>query len=510
MNENNNYRAFLVSELHVANEEIVRQNKEKEETTKAMILVNEELAYQNKEKEKRAAELVIANKELSFQNKEKEKRAKELLDANDELYFQSREREKRADELIIANEELIFQNEEKEKRAAELTIANKELRLQNKEKKKRAAEQQFDSNNLDALINNSTDLMWSVDKDFNLLTSNQPFNDTLKLTSGTTVAKGENILEAACSGEEYKKYKKLYERAFSGESFTKIIYNKIPEDSWAEISYHPIRQAGTVIGTACHSRDITQKIIAERKLKETNESLEKHVKELAISNEELEQFAFAASHDLQEPLRMVTSFMTRLEQKYGDLVGVKGRQYIHYAVDGAKRMRQIILDLLNFSKVGRRGDDLEDLEEVDFGKLIGEILVLYRRQTEESGARISFDALPVLQTYKTPVRQIFQNLIGNSLKYHRDGVPPMIRIKCQETKTHFQFSVEDNGIGVDPEFFDKIFIIFQRLHNKDEYSGTGMGLSIVKKIVGNLGGKIWLRSEEGKGSTFYFTLLKRR
>ncbi len=224
-----------------------------------------------------------------------------------------------------------------------------------------------------------------------------------------------------------------------------------------------------------------------------------------MSNAELEQFAFVASHDLQEPLRMVTSFMTQLEKKYGSIIDDKGRQYINFAVDGAKRMRQIILDLLDFSRVGNTEDDME---EVNFNKLLTEVLALYRRQIEELKADITVENLPKLQTFKAPFRQVFQNLVGNSLKYHKAGRRPIIHISCEETKTHFQFSVKDNGIGIAPEYFDKIFIIFQRLHNKDEYSGTGMGLAITKKIIETLGGKIWVESEEGKGSTFYFTLPK--
>jgi signal transduction histidine kinase len=240
-------------------------------------------------------------------------------------------------------------------------------------------------------------------------------------------------------------------------------------------------------------------------LNKLNNELQNQTQILSISNAELEQFAYVASHDLQEPLRMVTSFLTQLEKKYGDVVDDKGRQYIHFAVDGAKRMRQIILDLLDFSRVGRTEDDLE---EIDFNKLINEILALYRRQIEEEKARITFENLPTFQTYKTPIRQVFQNLVSNSLKYSKTSIAPVISISCKETKTHFQFLVKDNGIGIAPEYFDKIFIIFQRLHNKDEYSGTGMGLAIAKKIIENLGGKIWVESEEGKGSTFYFTLLK--
>jgi light-regulated signal transduction histidine kinase (bacteriophytochrome) len=212
-----------------------------------------------------------------------------------------------------------------------------------------------------------------------------------------------------------------------------------------------------------------------------------------------------ASHDLQEPLRMITSFMTQLERKYAGILDDKGKQYIHFAVDGAKRMREIILDLLDFSTVGKTD---EAIELVDINQLVDSILALYRRQIEESRAQITFKHLPSVQTFKSPIRQVFQNLLGNSLKYRKQGVPPVISISSRETKTHYHFLIKDNGIGISPQFFDKIFIIFQRLHNKDEYSGTGMGLAITKKIVENLGGKIWVESTEGAGSTFHFTLLK--
>ncbi|HMH34966.1 MAG TPA: PAS domain S-box protein, partial [Puia sp.] len=259
------------------------------------------------------------------------------------------------------------------------------------------------------------------------------------------------------------------------------------------------------IGLLGIGRDTTEQKLAEKKLKELNAELEKNIQQLTISNAELEQFAYVASHDLQEPLRMVISFMTLLEKKYGHVVDDKGRQYIHFAVDGAQRMRQIILDLLDFSRIGRTEDDAEQL---DFNKLLNEILALYRRQLEELQGKIRFENLPTLHTYKTPLRQVFQNLVGNGLKYQRKDVAPVIDISCKETKTYYQFSVKDNGIGIAPQYFDKIFIIFQRLHNRDEYPGTGMGLAITKKIVESMGGKIWLESEEGKGSTFHFTLLK--
>lgn len=252
--------------------------------------------------------------------------------------------------------------------------------------------------------------------------------------------------------------------------------------------------------------DVTEKELAMEQLKQLNESLQKQAKELSISNSELEQFAYVASHDLQEPLRMITSFLDRLELKYADLVDDRGKQYIHFATDGAKRMRELILDLLAFSRVGR-ADVIK--ESVNVNRLLDEGLKLFKVHAAELGGNISYGRLPVLYAYRTLLMQVFQNLIGNSLKYRKADTAPLIEITYKENPAEFEFAVKDNGIGISSEYFDKIFIVFQRLHNKDEYSGTGMGLAITKKIVENMGGEIWVTSEEDKGSTFYFTIPKK-
>ena len=272
-------------------------------------------------------------------------------------------------------------------------------------------------------------------------------------------------------------------------------------NKWYEISAYP-----TGNGLSVYFKDITARKLADLHLKQLNLNLQKQARELEVSNAELEQFAYVASHDLQEPLRMVTSFLTQIEKKYGTILDAKGKQYIHFAVDGARRMRQIILDLLEFSRVGRVDDAYE---EVDLKNIVDDILALYRKQITEQKAILMIGDLPLIHTLKVPLRQVFQNLISNSLKYQVKGVPPLINISCTEHKKYWLFRINDNGIGIDPEYFDKIFIIFQRLHNRDEYSGTGMGLAVTKKIIENLGGKIYLESQEGKGTTFYFTLLKR-
>jgi PAS domain S-box-containing protein len=349
------------------------------------------------------------------------------------------------------------------------------------------------------ILESIDDAFFAVDKNWTVTYWNSRAEEVLRTPKEAILHHNLwDVFSSSIDSESYKRYHQAVEtnQAAHFEDYYEAL------EKWYEISAYPSES-----GLSVYFKDITGRRLSEALLTELNENLQKQAKELSISNAELEQFAYVASHDLQEPLRMVTSFLSLLEKKYGEAVDDKGKQYIHFAVDGAKRMRQIILDLLEFSRVGRLE---ESIEEVDTGKIIGDILPLYRKQIEEQNAAITFDNLPMLQTYKVPARQVFQNLIGNALKYQKPGVRPLIHISCEDLHTHWRFSVKDNGIGIDPEYFDKIFIIFQRLHNKDEYSGTGMGLAVTKKIVENLGGRIWVESEEGAGSVFYFTILKNK
>lgn len=237
-----------------------------------------------------------------------------------------------------------------------------------------------------------------------------------------------------------------------------------------------------------------------------NERLESALEELKRKNEDLEAFAFSASHDLQEPLRMISSFLTQLENKYADQLDEKAHKYIYFAVDGAKRMRQIILDLLEYSRVGKLNGELE---WIDCNEIIKQVNSLNKKVISEKSVSIKTKNLPKVFAHKTPLHQVFQNLIGNAIKYVKEGTPPEIQIKGYENDQEWTFSIKDNGIGINPEYFDKIFVIFQRLHGKNEFEGSGMGLAIVKKIVENLGGKIWVESEIGIGSTFIFTIPKK-
>ncbi len=251
--------------------------------------------------------------------------------------------------------------------------------------------------------------------------------------------------------------------------------------------------------------DVTLQKQGEILMKQLNIDLQKRASELSASNAELERFAYIASHDLQEPLRMVSSFLQLLKKKYQDRLDDKANQYIHFAVDGAERMKILIFDLLEYSRLGF---GKENFGEVDLGQVIKEVKRVFAEKIKNAGAHIEAGLLPVVLADKVQMVQLFQNMVSNALKYRRSE-QPLIRIESREMPEHWLFIVRDNGIGIDPLYFEKIFIIFQRLHTRSEYSGTGIGLAICKKIVERHGGKIWVESEIEKGSSFFFTIRKR-
>ncbi|TVR77965.1 MAG: hypothetical protein EA412_09700 [Chitinophagaceae bacterium] len=239
------------------------------------------------------------------------------------------------------------------------------------------------------------------------------------------------------------------------------------------------------------------------KLKVNQESLSASVKKLEQKNEELEQFAYVASHDLQEPLRMVSGFVSKLEQRYNDKLDDKGRQYISLAVGGCKRMKNIIIDLLDFSRTGITD---KEIELFDVQMVVNDIIGSHQNLIEEKKALIKTNQLPQIYSYRLLITQVLQNLISNALKYSKKDEVPIVEISCEKTPEYWKFKVQDNGIGIEEEYFSKIFVLFQRLHDKDEYSGTGIGLAIVKKAIESMGGEVCLESEENKGTTFYFTI----
>jgi light-regulated signal transduction histidine kinase (bacteriophytochrome) len=227
------------------------------------------------------------------------------------------------------------------------------------------------------------------------------------------------------------------------------------------------------------------------------------VEELNRSNEELQQFSYVASHDLQEPLRMVASYTQLLASRYKGKLDADADEFIDFAVDGCNRMQGLIQDLLVYS---RSGTDGKVLQERSTENALNNALKNLSGIIGESGAVVTHDALPVITTDDTQLAQVFQNLVGNAIKYHGTEVPAVHISITRNDLEEWTFSVRDNGLGIEAQYFERIFILFQRLHGRTEFKGTGIGLAICKKIVEGLGGRIWVESQVGKGSTFYFTL----
>ncbi len=225
-------------------------------------------------------------------------------------------------------------------------------------------------------------------------------------------------------------------------------------------------------------------------------------RELARSNADLEQFAYVASHDLQEPLRMVASFVALLAERYEGKLDEKADQYIHFAVEGTTRMQSLIQGLLAYSRVGTRA---RPAEMTDCNVVLGEAVANLRKMIEETGALVTHDELPEVWMDQAQLAQLFQNLIENAIKFHGDA-PPVVHLSCERKPGEYLFSVRDNGIGMEAQYFERIFQVFQRLHARDKYPGTGIGLAICKRIVERHGGQIWVKSEPGRGSTFTFTV----
>ena len=267
--------------------------------------------------------------------------------------------------------------------------------------------------------------------------------------------------------------------------------------NWASSTKLPWRDAsGKIIGTFGLSRDITA-------LKEAEEKLVEERNLLARSNAELEQFAYVASHDLQEPLRAVASCVQLLKKRYGGKLDARADEFITHAVDGTKRMQALITDLLSYSRVGTHA---HAFETVSCEEVLDDALANLSVALEESGTSIKREPLPTLQADPSQLGQLFQNLIGNAVKFRAEGRRPEISITAKRDKSEWIFAVADNGIGIEAQYFERIFRVFQRLHTRTRYPGTGIGLAICKKIVERHGGRIWIESRPEEGTTFFFTL----
>lgn len=261
---------------------------------------------------------------------------------------------------------------------------------------------------------------------------------------------------------------------------------------------------GTFVGYIGSCIDITERKETEEELLRLNKAYQKRAAELATSNIELEQFAYVASHDLQEPLRVIKGFIQLIEKRIGKNLDEETRKFIGFTIDGAERMKHLIQDLLEFSRMGTTKEPATD---VNCNEVLKTVSTFLSMSIQETGATLHVKPLPVIKAIQSQIEHLFQNLVGNAMKYHSNK-PPEIEVGCTEQDDMWQFYIKDNGIGIDQKFFDKIFVLFQRLHNRSEYSGTGIGLAICKKIVERHGGHIWVESTVGNGSTFYFTIPK--
>ncbi|MEO8415907.1 MAG: PAS domain S-box protein, partial [Ginsengibacter sp.] len=272
---------------------------------------------------------------------------------------------------------------------------------------------------------------------------------------------------------------------------------------WANISTNSVFSAhGQYNGALAMVTDITRRKSGEELLHQSEIDLAIKNKDLERKNTELEQFAYVASHDLQEPLSTTISFVELFKQKYEGKLDAKADAYLTYIVQASRRMRVLIKDLLDFSRIGHS----KDFEKVDCNVILKNVMADLDKIIKDSGAEITSERLPVLTGYSTELKQLFQNLIVNSIKFGKKNVFPKINITTQKNNDYWQFAFSDNGIGIDQQHSERIFIIFQRLHTRAEYEGSGIGLSHCKKIVELHRGKLWVESTPNKGSTFYFTI----
>ena len=253
----------------------------------------------------------------------------------------------------------------------------------------------------------------------------------------------------------------------------------------------PIRMSGSI-------QDITAARQAEHQLQENSLELQR-------SNEELQQYAYVASHDLQEPLRAIAGYCSLLQRFHADDLSDEGREFLDFTIDGAKRMQALINSLLDISRVRTHGKTFQPLDLNEIVHTASDNLAAQIRETE---AAVHITSLPALKGDSSQMIQLFQNLISNAIKFHQHGGKPRIVIQAEEQSDDWVISISDNGIGIDPQFHQRIFTVFQRLHTREEYSGTGIGLAICKKVVERHRGRIWLESEHGIGSTFYFSISK--
>jgi PAS domain S-box-containing protein len=350
------------------------------------------------------------------------------------------------------------------------------------------------------LANNISQLVWMADEKGDIFWYNQRWFDYTGTTLKEMAGSGwQRVYDPDHVQQVVAKISKGFQ---SGEVWedTFPLRDRDGNYRWFLSQAVPIRDPeGNVSRWFGTNTDITER-------KQSEEHLVKTVRELKRSNDELQQFAYVASHDLQEPLRMVASYTQLLAKRYKGRLDSDADEFIAYAVDGSNRMQTLIQDLLTYSRAGTNG---QVLDKISSENALEAALTNLRATIEESGAVVTHDSLPAITTAGTQLTQVFQNLIGNAIKYRSAEVPTVHVSAAKNGGNEWIFSLRDNGMGIDPQYFERIFVIFQRLHGQKEFQGTGIGLAICKKILERLGGRIWVESQPEKGSTFFFTLPER-
>ncbi len=350
---------------------------------------------------------------------------------------------------------------------------------------------------LAAIVQSSDDAIISKDLNGIIRSWNRGAERLFGYTAEEIIGKSVSILAVP---ERVDEIPNILERISKGERIEHYETRRRTKDGRTlsiSLTVSPIRDSsGKIVGASKVARDITDRVRSQEALCAANEALSR-------ANADLQQFAYSASHDLQEPLRMIASYGELLQKRFGNKLGTTGDEYIAYIVQGCIRMDSLLRDLRAFTQASLSGQ--EPAGETDANAMLQRALLDLKASIEESGAEIKSAMLPAVRVHEVHLEQLFQNLIGNAIRY-RSQLPPRIYVAAERSGDAWRFSVQDNGIGIEPEYKEQIFGIFKRLHTVADYPGTGMGLAICQRIVERAGGRIWVESEPGQGSTFFFTL----
>lgn len=360
------------------------------------------------------------------------------------------------------------------------------------------------------IIEYSNDIIWTLDNEGNFVF----FNKRAEKISGHKLEdwKGKNFSPMIIE-DDLPKVIDMFRSTLMGQAnqYEVTIKGKYGRNIILSVNTAPIYSKGKIVSTVSFGRDITENKRDQEKIKRNQEKIKRTTEELARSNKELEQFAYIASHDLQEPLRSISSFTELLARRYQDKLGSDANEFIEYILSGSKRMQQMINDLLALSRVGTKG---KEFEPTNVQSVIQNVFRNLHSIIIRNNTVITIDDMPIINADSFQIAQLFQNLIENAIKFRKKDITPQIHISAEQRsieegfikKDEWVFSVKDNGIGIDPKNFSKLFVIFQRLNKREEYPGTGIGLAMCRKIVERHRGKIWVESQPGEGSTFYFSI----